>query len=208
MATKFVSITRLTTFLSSLKTWLSNNYVPKSRTVNNKALSSNISLTASDISALPINGGTLTGDLTVGSSSIKTNGYIKGTWLQTTAITNKNANTGKVAVIDSEGWLYYRTPAEIVKEAGGSGATTVTYTATTSTSWTSTSDYYTQTITVSGLLATDNPIVSIIPTITNHENEWSAWNSVFKITTAANKLTLYSDEAIDIALSLQIKVVR
>lgn len=35
--------------------------VPTSRTVNNKALSSNITLTASDVSALPISGGTLSG---------------------------------------------------------------------------------------------------------------------------------------------------
>lgn len=92
--------------------------------------------------------------------------------------------------------------------SGASLASTTTYTVTSGTSWTSVSDYYTQNITVTGLLATDNPIVSIIPTIDGHEDEWSAWSSVFKITTSANTLTLYSDEAIDIALSLQIKVVR
>ena len=39
--------------------------VPTTRKVNNKALSSDITLTATDVSALPISGGTLTGDLTV-----------------------------------------------------------------------------------------------------------------------------------------------
>lgn len=38
-------------------------YVPLSRTVNGKALSSNIALSASDVSALPLSGGTLTGAL-------------------------------------------------------------------------------------------------------------------------------------------------
>lgn len=39
--------------------------VPESRTVNNKPLANNISLAASDVNALPLSGGTLTGDLTV-----------------------------------------------------------------------------------------------------------------------------------------------
>ena len=39
--------------------------VPTTRKVNNKALSSDITLNASDVSALPISGGTITGDLTV-----------------------------------------------------------------------------------------------------------------------------------------------
>jgi len=38
-------------------------YVPMARTVNGKALSSNITLSASDVSALPLSGGTLTGEL-------------------------------------------------------------------------------------------------------------------------------------------------
>lgn len=37
--------------------------VPTTRTVNNKALSSNITLTASDVSAVPTSGGTMTGQL-------------------------------------------------------------------------------------------------------------------------------------------------
>ena len=70
---------------------------------------------------LPLAGGTLTGNLKVGSSSIGTNGYIEGTWLKTTHAVNKGSGTGKVAVIDSAGWIYYRTPKEILEEAGGGG---------------------------------------------------------------------------------------
>jgi hypothetical protein len=47
--------------------------VPTSRTVNGKALSSNISLGAGDVGALPKSGGTITGDLTV-DGSITTKG--------------------------------------------------------------------------------------------------------------------------------------
>lgn len=63
-------------------------------------------------------GGTMTGDLTVGSSSIGTNGYIKGVWLQTTANTNSKTKQDKIAVIDSKGWIYSRTPEQIRDDIG------------------------------------------------------------------------------------------
>lgn len=183
MATKFVSLERLRTFKTKIITLL-NDKLDKS-------------------------GGTMTGNLKVGSSNIGTNGYIEGTWLKSTQTTNKGSATGKVAVFDDSGWLYYRTPKQITDEAGiKPGATVANYTATTSTSWTKSSDYYYQDVTVTGITASDTPIVGLVPTIAGHDDEWSAWGSVFKITTAANKLRLYSDEAIDIALSLQIKVVK
>lgn len=49
-------------------------------------------------------GGTMTGDLVVGSSKIGTNGYLQGTWLQTNAATAL-ATKNPVAVI-SGGWIY------------------------------------------------------------------------------------------------------
>ena len=51
---------------------------------------------------LPLSGGTLTGNLT--------GQYITGTWLQTTAATDK---AGDFATIDGEGWIYKRTAAEV-----------------------------------------------------------------------------------------------
>lgn len=59
---------------------------------------------------LPIAGGTLSGNLT--------GQYITGTWLRTTAISNIGANTGKIAVIDGSGWIYYRTPSQILDDIG------------------------------------------------------------------------------------------
>ena len=57
--------------------------------------------------------------------SINASGYIKGSWLQASAISNKGANTGKVCVFDDAGWIYYRTPAEILTEAGGAKASDI-----------------------------------------------------------------------------------
>ena len=79
--------------------------VPTSRTVNGKTLNSNITLSAGDVGALPLSGGTLTGNLT--------GEYITGTWLQATAAADLGAAATKIAVFDGSGWLYYRTPAQI-----------------------------------------------------------------------------------------------
>lgn len=115
--------------------------VPNTRKVNNKALSSDITLSASDVGALPdttvipdisgkanlTGGNTFTGTQTLndpssGGYSINAAGYIKGSWLQAPSTGKASSNTGKVCVLDGSGWVYYRTPAEIVSDGGGATA--------------------------------------------------------------------------------------
>lgn len=55
-------------------------------------------------------GGTLTGDLT--------GRYLTGTWLQTTQASDLGSTPGKIAVLDGSGWVYYRTPAELLGDMG------------------------------------------------------------------------------------------
>lgn len=55
-----------------------------------------------------------TNDIIVGQSHIGTNGYIEGTWLKTTAASDSKGNF----VTLSNGWLYYRTPAEVRGDIG------------------------------------------------------------------------------------------
>lgn len=69
-------------------------------------------------------GNTFTGKQTLNSPasdgySINAAGYIKGSWLQSGVKSNYGSGTGMVCVFDSSGWIYYRTPAEILTEAGG-----------------------------------------------------------------------------------------
>lgn len=69
-------------------------------------------------------GNTFTGKQTLNSPasdgySINAAGYIKGSWLQASSTANKGSNTGKVCVFDGNGWIYYRTPSEILSEASG-----------------------------------------------------------------------------------------
>lgn len=55
-------------------------------------------------------GGTLTGNLS--------GKYITGTWLQTTEATDLGRTPGKIAVLDESGWVYYRTPPELLADLG------------------------------------------------------------------------------------------
>ena len=64
-------------------------------------------------------GNTFTGKQTLNSPasdgySIIAAGYVKGSCLQSSAISNKGSNTGKVCVFDDNGCIYYRTPTEIL----------------------------------------------------------------------------------------------
>lgn len=56
---------------------------------------------------------------TSGGYSVNASGYIKGSWLQASTMSNYGSGTGKVCVFDGSGWIYYRTPSEILSEASG-----------------------------------------------------------------------------------------
>lgn len=63
-------------------------------------------------------GQVITGE-TSGGYSIDASGYVKGSWLQSGVKSNKGSGTGMVCVFDGNGWIYYRTPSEILSEASG-----------------------------------------------------------------------------------------
>ena len=44
--------------------------------------------------------------------------YFCGTWLQSTAASNLGKKPGKIAVLDDSGWVYYRTPVELLADLG------------------------------------------------------------------------------------------
>lgn len=44
--------------------------------------------------------------------------YLTGTWLQTTAATDLGKAPPKVAVLDDSGWIYYRTPVDLIYPVG------------------------------------------------------------------------------------------
>lgn len=69
-------------------------------------------------------GNTFTGKQTLNSPdsdgySINAAGYVKGSWLQAPSTGHVGSGTNKVCVLSDNGWIYYRTPSEILEEAGG-----------------------------------------------------------------------------------------
>ena len=62
-------------------------------------------------SKLSTSGGTLTGNV-YGK-------YFCGTWLQSTEASDLGRTPGKIAVLDDSGWVYYRTPSELLADIGG-----------------------------------------------------------------------------------------
>ena len=68
---------------------------------------------------LPLTGGKLTGNLD--------GKYITGTWLRSTDAGHQEAAATKVAVLDAQGWIYYRTPAELMADMGLADGTEVNY---------------------------------------------------------------------------------
>lgn len=98
----------------------------------------------------------------------------------------------------------------VTTEKIADGAVTKFFTAQIGTTWTGSAAPYTQTITVSGILASDKPIVDLVPssTFATAEKEISNYAKIYRITTAANSITVYATEATDVALNIQMGVHR
>ncbi len=221
---KFISLDKLSRFLGSLQTWVGDKFVPLTRKVNNKALSSDITLTASDVGALPLTGGTMTGQLKTTNTPIYAYTYgankncaalvwdKPGTY-QTGVGSHNNSNQIWFGPCDSTGSWQDSYTSQIWHFNGTVDATNYTgvqkvYTATLGTTWSGSAAPYTQTVTVSGILATDSPIIDIVTTTSGYEDEEAAWANVFKATCAVNSITFYAKEATTTSITIQIKVVR
>lgn len=92
-------------------------------------------------------------------------------------------------------------------------AKVVTFTASIpATGWTSQSSgaYYTRNVTLTGILATDTPDISIVQTGTWATDEAirDAWACITRIVTAANKLTITADSIPSRAIPIQVRCIR
>lgn len=55
---------------------------------------------------------------TSGNGSIDSNGYVVGTWLKSTANNASSATATKVCIQDAGGWIYTRTPIQLLSDMG------------------------------------------------------------------------------------------
>ena len=83
-------------------------------------------------------------------------------------------------------------------------------TATIDTNWSGSSLPYSKTITVSGILEIDTPIIDVIMSgdFKTDEARMEAWGYIYRAVTGNNSITFYATEKPTVDLPIQIKVVR
>ena len=123
-----------------------------------------------------------------------------------TAYNNESAFTsGIIKAGDTATFIYNGTYFYLVSVSSPSK----TYTANVSTTWSGTKAPYTQTISVSGITVNDNPIVDVVPSTTfdTAKTQISEFGKIYKITTAADSITVYSTEKTSTVVPIQLKCV-
>lgn len=98
----------------------------------------------------------------------------------------------------------------LIKDEDNKRAKTETYTATVGNNWTESDGYAYQDVSVSGIRATDNPIVDINPGSDNDANELYSRSicKVFRIATKDGCIRLWATDPVSVAFPIQLKVVR
>lgn len=150
-------------------------------------------------------GDTMTGNLTVGSAKMQTNGYVVGTWFQS----NANIALGEKGtkfVVHHNNWFYTRTAEQTRGDIGA--AAVADYTATVSTSWSGTAALFTQNVAISGIAATDKPIIDLVPSTTAWETQEAEWGKIVKAESYNGGIKFYAREKTTTALSISVKVVK
>lgn len=89
-------------------------------------------------------------------------------------------------------------------------AVSVDYTATLNTTWSGSAAPYTKEQTINGILATDKPLIDIVPSATfaDAEKQADAWALIYRAVTAANKITFYAKANPTVSIPLQIRCIR
>ena len=86
-----------------------------------------------------------------------------------------------------------------------------TYNATIGTEWAGNEAPYTQTITITGITVNDTPIVDIITNNSDYEaltTQLEEFGSIYRITTAANSITVYTTKKTTVEIPIQLKCVK
>lgn len=89
-------------------------------------------------------------------------------------------------------------------------AVSVDYTVTLNNTWSGSAAPYTKEQTINGILATDKPLIDLVPSATfaDAEKQTNAWALVYRAVTAANKITFYSKAKPTVSIPLQIRCIR
>lgn len=91
-----------------------------------------------------------------------------------------------------------------------SNAVSAVYTATLDTTWSGSAAPYTKAQTISGILATDKPIIDLVPSATfaDAEAQEEAWANIFRAVTSANTITFYAKDKPTVSIPIQVRCIR
>lgn len=102
-------------------------------------------------------------------------------------------------------------PPAVTAEKIADGAVSTVYTGTlTSAGWTGSAAPFRKTVNISGILATDIPIIDVVPSDTYADavNQIEAWGAVYKATTGDGIITFYASEKPAVDLPFQARCIR
>ena len=91
------------------------------------------------------------------------------------------------------------------------GAVSMYYTGSIPTGWSGSAAPFTKVVTLNGILATDHPIVDLLPssTYSDAEKQIEAWGNIYKVVaSAADTLTFYATDKPDVAIPIQVRCIR
>lgn len=77
--------------------------------------------------------------------------------------------------------------------------------------WTGTEAPFTQAVTINGILATDSPIIDLVPDDDDYATavaEDTAWGSIYRAVASANAITFYAKEEPTVALTFKARCIR
>lgn len=89
-------------------------------------------------------------------------------------------------------------------------AVSTVYTATLNTTWSGSAAPYSKAQTISGILATDKPIIDLVPssTFATAEAQEEAWANIYRAVTSANTITFYAKEKPTVSIPIQVRCIR
>ena len=138
-----------------------------------------------------------------GTSSAK-DGSVKTDSIEDGAVKTSKIYGGAVTTVKLDN---YAVTTEKIAEHAISHVYTQTLTAA---GWTGTSAPFTQEVTISGILANDEPIIDVVlsGTYETAMQEDDQWGNIYKASTAANKITFYAKDKPTVALSFKARCIR
>nr|DAI01002.1 MAG TPA: hypothetical protein [Caudoviricetes sp.] len=77
-------------------------------------------------------------------------------------------------------------------------------------SWSGSAAPYSQAVTITGVLATDTPIVDLVPSTTyaTAESQIDGWANIYRAVASANTITFYATDIPTVSLSFQARCIR